>query len=147
MSDTKREQILKALVSKLETITGMENSVFRSRVVPFRRNQFPAIAVEFLTDTPDQASFPQPIIGWAMLFSVRVFTKANIESELSPDQVADPLVQAIHQKIVEDLSLGGLSMDIQPAAVKNELFEGDLDTGIISMNYLVQYRTTNADLT
>lgn len=142
---TKREQILQAITTKIESIPS--SSVFRSRVIPFVRDQFPAFTVEFMTDTPDEASFPQPIINWAMVVCVRVFTKADKTNDLTPDQVADPLVQAAHQKMVSDLTLGGLSMDIQPAAVKNEIFDGDLETGIISMNYLVKYRTTNTDLT
>ncbi|MGZ6477662.1 MAG: hypothetical protein ACXWQE_00090 [Bdellovibrionales bacterium] len=147
MSDTKREQILKALVTKLESISGMETKVFRSRNTPFIRDEFPAYAVEFLTDTPDVESFPQPIISWAMLVSIKVFTKENIESGLSADQVADPLVQSAHGQMVSDLSLAGLSMDIQPSGVKNDIYDGDLQTGVISLNYLVQYRTTANDLT
>lgn len=147
MSSTKRELILEAIKTNIASVTGMSTSTFRSRVTPFVRNQFPAYTVEFLTDTPDDASFPQPIINWALLVCIRVFTKANMTTGYSADQVADPLVQAAHQKMVADLSLGGLSMDIQPAAVKNEIFDGDLETGIVSMNYLVQYRTTNSDLT
>lgn len=144
---TKREQILTAITTELRTISGMGSKVFRSRNIPFLRNEFPAYTVEFLTDTPDQASLPAPIITWAMLVSVKVFTKENLVSGLSPDQVADPLVQSAHGKMVSDLSLGGLSMDIQPAGVKNEIYDGDLQTGVISLNYLVQYRTTNMDLT
>lgn len=147
MSDTKREQILKAITTKMKTITSMSSSVFRSRVIPFMRNQFPAYTVEFLTDSPDDSRFPQPIIDWSMVVCVRVFTKADKTNDLTPDQVADPLVQAAHQKMVSDLTLGGLSMDIQPAAVKNEIFDGDLETGIVSLNFLVKYRTINTDLT
>ncbi len=145
MSDTKRELILKAIATNLESITGA--SVFRSRVIPFVRNQFPAYTVEFLTDTPNQERFPAPICDWIMLVCVRIFTKANKTLDLTPDQVADPMVQAAHQKMVADLTLGGLSMDIQPGPVKNEIFDGDLETGIISLNFLVHYRTTNTDLT
>lgn len=144
---SKREQILLALVAKMQTISGMETKVFRSRNTPFVRNEFPAYSVEFLTDTPEQDSLPAPIITWAMLVSIKVFTKESPADNLSADQVADPLVQSAHQKMVSDLSLGGLSMDIQPAGVKNEIFDADLATGVLSLNYLVQYRTTATDLT
>src|SRR6185312_11552124 len=146
MSDTKREQILKTLVTQMKSISGMANSVFRSRNAPFIRDEFPAIVVDFLSDTPDQETFPQPICGWSLLVSVRVFTKEDIAGNKSADEVADPLVLAAHGKMVGDPSLGGLSIDIQPAGVKNEILDADLATGIISLNYLVIYRTVQLDL-
>jgi hypothetical protein len=45
-----------------------------------------------------------------------------------------------------DLTLGGVAMDIRPVSVNFELVEADQPAGVISCDYLVRYRTANANL-
>jgi hypothetical protein len=132
---TKREAILAAMKAKLVSVTGVTDAnVFRSRVEPFSRGRVPAIVVEPIQDVPDTNVVPY--LTWAMTVRVSVVVRGDV-----PDQVADPIIESLHSKLMSDLSLGGLSMDIQPSPVTFELIEGDQPIGIISLDYRVQYRT------
>ena len=64
-----------------------------------------------------------------------------------PDQVADPIIESAHAKIMADLTLGGYAIDVQPISVSFDLQEADQPAGVIMMDYLVRYRTKVADLT
>jgi hypothetical protein len=64
-----------------------------------------------------------------------------------PDQVADPIIESAHAKIMADLTLGGYAIDVQPINVSFDLQEADQPAGVIMMDYLVRYRTKVADLT
>ncbi len=133
---TKRESILQALKSKLVSVTGVPNAdVYRSRVVPFTRARVPAIVIEPVQDTPDINATPG-LIDWALTFRVDVIVRGDV-----PDQVADPIVESVHSKIMSDTGLAGLSMDILPGQTSYELIESDKPTGIISMIFVVKYRT------
>ena len=138
---TKRESILQALKAKLVGITGvLDASVYRSRVIPLSRGKTPAVSIEPLQDSGDQSQIN--FIDWILTVRVSVIVRGDI-----PDQVADPIVQDVHSKIMSDLSLGGLCMDIQAGLVNYELLDADQPAGIVSMNYSVRYRTQVKDLT
>lgn len=137
---TKRESILQALKAKLTAIPGVPNaSVYRSRVEPFSRGRVPAIVIEPVSDTPDSSVIP--FLNWTLVTRVAVIVRGDI-----PDSVADSIVESVHQKLMDDLSLGGLAMDIQPGPVSFEMLESDQPTGIISLDFRVLYRTTLTNL-
>ena len=64
-----------------------------------------------------------------------------------PDEVADPIVESLHSKIMADLTLGGHAIDVQPQSVSFEMVDADQPAGVIGCDYLVRYRTQVADLT
>ncbi len=139
---TKREQILVAVKALMTSVTGITDAhIFRSRAQAFMANAIPAMSITFLTDDPDASSTPFPIVDWRLLVRIDLFVTGPV-----PDQVADPIVQSVHQKLMTNLSLGGLSMDIQPAQVKLELFDGNQPVGNEVMHYMIRYRTTTTDL-
>jgi hypothetical protein len=70
-----------------------------------------------------------------------VIVRGNI-----PDQVADPIIESLHAKLMADLTLGGYAIDVQPQGVSFELVEADQPAGVISCDYLVRYRTSVANL-
>lgn len=132
---TKRESILAAMKAKLVSVTGVTDAnVFRSRAEAITRARGSAIVIEPIQDVPDNSTLS--ILTWALTVRLTVVVRGDI-----PDQIADPIIESLHSKLMSDLSLGGLSMDIQPAAVSFEILEGDQPIGIISLDYRVQYRT------
>jgi len=76
-----------------------------------------------------------------MRVRVTVITRGNI-----PDQIADPVIESMHSKIVADLTLGGLAIDVQPSEVTFNMLDADQPAGVIFNDYIVQYRTTVASL-
>jgi hypothetical protein len=135
---TRREQILAQIATQLATIAGA--NVYRSRVEPLTRGESPAIIVEPRQDQAAQSTIPR--IDWSLTVAVTVFVRANV-----PDQAADPLVQQVHAKMMQDLTLGGVAYDVQPQGVQFEMLEADVPAGIITSEYVVLYKTALTDLT
>lgn len=138
---TKREQIISAIVTALAGTTDVGNRIYRSRVEPFARAESPAIVVEPLNDTAQQNT-SLPTLDWSLTVRVAIIVRGNV-----PDQLADPIVESAHAKLMADLTLGGYAIDVQPQNVAFELVEADQPAGVISLDYLVRYRTNVADLT
>jgi len=137
---TKREQVLSAIATALATTAGVNGRVYRSRVTAMQRAESPSIVIEPITDTPTQNT-SLPKLDWSMRVRVTVITRGNI-----PDQIADPVIESMHSKIVADLTLGGLAIDVQPSEVTFNMLDADQPAGVIFNDYIVQYRTTVASL-
>jgi hypothetical protein len=137
---TRRERILRAITTALAGTTGVGTRIYRSRVEPLARNESPAIVVEPISDTAEQNT-SLPTLDWSMTVRVAVIVRGNI-----PDQVADPIVQDMHAKLMADLTLGGYAIDIQPQGVTFDLAEADQPSGVIACDYVVRYRTSVTNL-
>jgi hypothetical protein len=138
---TKRERILAAIRTALTGTTQVGARIYRSRVEPFARNESPAIVVEPVSDTAQQNT-ALPTLDWSLTVRVAIIVRGNV-----PDQLADPIVQDAHAKIMADLTLGGYAIDVQPQTAVFELLEADQPAGVVSLEYLVRYRTSVVDLT
>jgi len=137
---TKREQILAAIRSTLTGTAGVGTRIYRSRVEPLARQESPAIIVEPIRDRCEQNT-SLPTLDWSMLVRVAVVVRANV-----PDQAADPVIESLHSKLMADLSLGGLTIDIQPVEVEFQTVEADVPAGVAMCDYLVKYRTSVVNL-
>ena len=137
---TKREQILAAITTALATTTGVNGRVYRSRVTAVQRAESPAILVEPISDTPTQNT-SLPTLDWSMRVRVSVIVRGDV-----PDQLADPVIDSMHAKMVADLTLGGYAIDVQPDEVSFNLVDADQPAGVIFNDYIVQYRTSVASL-
>ena len=138
---TKRESILTAIRTALIGTTGVSTRIYRSRVEPLARGELPAIVVEPATDTAEQNT-SLPTLDWTLTVRISVIVRGNV-----PDQLADPIVESLHAKVMADLTLGGHAYDVQPLAVSFDIVEADQPSGVISCDYAVKYRTRVADLT
>ena len=137
---TRRETILAAIRTQLTNTTGVGARIYRSRVEPMARAESPAIVVEPINDTAQQNT-ALPTLDWSLTVRVAVIVRGNI-----PDQMADPIVEDLHSKLMADLTLGGYAIDIQPQSVSFEMVEADQPAGVISCDYLVRYRTSVTNL-
>ena len=137
---TKRETILAAVRTALTGTTGVGTRIWRTRVEPIPREESPAIVVEPLTDNP-RIDTNLATLTWTMTVRVSVIVRGTI-----PDQVADPIIQSLHSKLMADYTLGGYAMDIIPAGVTFNFSEADGAAGEIQCDYRVMYRTTLTDL-
>mgnify|MGYP003142643476 FL=1 len=138
---TKRENILAAVKTALANTTGVGTRIYRSRVDPLSRGESPAIIIEPISDTPEQNT-SLPTLDWTLRIRVVVIERSNI-----PDQAADDTIESMHSKLMSDLTLGGLAIDIQPAQTSFQLLEADQPAGVIFCEYEIRYRSQVADLT
>ena len=137
---TKREQILSAIATALTTTAGVSGRVYRSRVTAMQRAESPAIVIEPISDTPTQNT-SLPTLDWRMRVRVTVIVRGDV-----PDQLADPIIESMHAKMVADLTLGGYAIDVQPDEVTYNMPDADQPAGVIFNDYIVQYRTSVASL-
>lgn len=137
---TRRELILAAIASTLTGTTGVSTRIYRSRVEPLSRGESPALVIEPINDTAEQNT-SLPKLDWSLTVRIAIIVRGNI-----PDQVADPIIESLHAKLMADLTLGGYAIDVQPQGVSFELVEADQPAGVISCDYLVRYRTSVVNL-
>lgn len=137
---TRRETILAAVRTALTGTTGVSTRIYRSRVEPMARAESPAIVVEPVQDQAEQNT-SLPTLDWSLTVRVAVIVRGAI-----PDQVADPIVENMHSRLMADLTLGGYAIDIQPQSVNFEMVEADQPAGVISCEYLIRYRTSVTNL-
>ena len=138
---TKREQILARLLTTLANTTGVSTRIYRSRVVPLTRGESPALVLEPVSDTVEQNT-SLPTLDHTLTVKISVIVRGDI-----PDNIADPTVESLHAKIMSDLTVNNLAIDVQPSDTSFELLDADQPGGVISCDYLVRYRTEIDDLT
>lgn len=137
---TIRESILTTIMANLSSPPSVGVPIYRTRVTPLARGEFPAIIVEPVSDQADQPVIP--MLDWRMIVRVSVMVKND-----TPDQAGDALIQQVHAKMMSDLTLGGLAYDVQPISTSWDFIESDVPTGLISYDFAVLYRTSLTDLT
>ena len=137
---TKRESIMQALFTALSGTTGVGTRIYRSRVEPVARAESPALVLEAVNDVVEQNTC-LPTLDHTLTVRVVVIVRANV-----PDQASDPIVQSLHGKIVADLSLGGLAIDVQPGPTEFTIEQADTAVGVIYCTYRILYRTSVSDL-
>ena len=137
---TKRESIMQALFTALSGTTGVGTRIYRSRVEPVARAESPALVLEPVNDAVEQNTC-LPTLDHTLTIRVVVIVRANV-----PDQTADPIIESLHAKIVADLTLGGLAIDVQPGPTEFTLEQADTPVGVIYCTYRVLYRTSVGDL-
>jgi hypothetical protein len=137
---TKRETILAAVRTALTGTTGVSTRIYRSRVEPVSRAESPALVVEPLSDTAAQNT-ALPTLDWSMIVRITVIVRGAV-----PDQLADPIIESLHGKVMADLTLGGYAIDVEPIGVTFNFTEADGAAGEIQCDYRVMYRTSVTNL-
>tara|TARA_B100001250_G_scaffold50111_1_gene39181 strand:+ start:1088 stop:1516 length:429 start_codon:yes stop_codon:yes gene_type:complete len=138
---TKREQIIAALKTQLAGTTGVGTRIFRSRPEAFKRADTPSIVIEPVADQPTIRNSNYLGLNWTLTVRVVVITRGNI-----PDNIADPTIESMHPKLVNDPTLGGLALDVRPSSTSFEFLEADQPAGIIMCEYEVDYRSSYNNL-
>jgi len=138
MADTRRELILAQIKTNLDAATGV--TVYRSRVEPLARGEVPAIIVEPVSDQPTENFYNK--LQWDLRVRVSVLVRGDL-----PDDISDTYTQQVHNLIMTDTSINGYALDVDPDRVDFNLYEADVPLGIVSMDYVVKYRSDRIDLT
>jgi hypothetical protein len=131
---------MQALFAALSGTTGVGTRIYRSRVEPVARAESPALVLEPVSNTVEQNTC-LPTLDHTLTVRVVVIVRANV-----PDEASDPIVQSLHGKIVADLSLGGLAIDVQPGPTEFTIEQADTPVGVIYCTYRILYRTSVGDL-
>lgn len=136
---TRRETIMAAVAGALAGTAQVGSRIYRSRVEPITRGESPAIVVEPLTDVADNGVVPK--LDWQLTVRIAVIVRGAV-----PDQLADPIVDDVHKKLLSNATLLGLVVEIVPLRVTFDSMEADQPAGVVMMDYSIRYRTQAADL-
>ncbi len=134
---SKREQILSALKTTLVGTTGVSTRVYRSRIEPITNGESPALVIEPITDEPTLNTSTYLKTEWTLRIRIVVIVRGTI-----PDSVADPTVESLFTKVLNDPTVGGLAKDIRPATQTFEVLEADQPAGLITCEFEIDYRTS-----
>ena len=131
---TIREQILAEIATVLAGTTGVGTRIYRSRPEAVTRGETPVILIE-------------PVMDKALQQVIR-FTEHSLTVRLSvvvrsatPDQAADSVIESMHSKLMEDITLGGLAMAIDEGATQFLIEDADKPSAVIACDYDIRYRT------
>ena len=138
---TKREKILKALTTQLQTTDGVNKKVFRSRVTPVDRAEGTVLIVEPINDS---CEVRRNNLQWTLTVRLSVISRGS--KTVTADQAADPTVKSIHDKIMSDITINGNAIDITPRSVSFDLIDGDQPSGVVSCDYSIIYQTSTSNL-
>ena len=140
MATTRREHILDAVKSAINSTSGVSSRVYRSRAVALTRAESPALLISWTADSAEQTT-SLATLNWTLEVSVACIVRGD-----TPDEVADSIVEDMHSRLMSDITLGGYSMDILPTGTTNEVLDADQPAGVVTSNYSIRYRTSNDDL-
>ena len=138
---SKREQILARIKTNLTGTTGVGSRIFRSRSEPLTRAESPSLVIEFVTDQPTINSATYLKLDWTLRVRIVVIVRSQ-----TPDTSADPTIESLHTKIVNDPTLGGLAIDVRPSTVTFDVIEADQPAGVVFCEYEIDYRSDYNDL-
>lgn len=134
-----REQITDVVFTKLQSTTLLGGRVYRSRVEAFSRNSTPALVIECVSNTPN----PTRAGVTTMPHDLELRLLLMIDHPI-PELEGDPILVDIHHRLMVDLTLGGLSMDILPGETRWDQEANGI--AVVSSLYVVKYRTLIKDL-
>lgn len=130
---SRREQIIEAILGQLEEISGV--GVYRSRLTALSRAESPAIVVRWEKD--DVTKRNNDLSERELVVVVDVIARGAV-----PDSVADQYCVSGHAKVMEDENIGGALFTRPMGDVCEMPQDTDLDGVVVSMRYLIGYRTT-----
>ena len=137
---TRRETILDTVVTALAGTTNVGTRIYRSRVTAFTREETPSLLVTWDNDNPVQTNSIKSI-DWSLDVSIAVIVRGD-----KPDEIADPVVESVHNKIMTNSTLNDYAINIIPLPTNNEAVDSDQPAGIVTLNFQIKYRTSNTNL-
>ena len=135
---THHENILQAIKTLCDGVPGA--LAYRSREAAIARREGPAILIrpeDMPVETPGQRVTIRDLV-----VLVTVIARGQV-----PDQVADPVVQAVHAAITADQTLGGLVGRIVEEHIKFDFEVADQNAVAIELRFRLRYMTPVADIT
>lgn len=135
--NTAREGILAQIATLANQVQGL--TVFRSRDAAISRAETPALVIQPEEETVE---FQSSLLAVRLLVVVlTVFTRSDV-----PDQTADPLIQALHAKLMADPTLGGRAARVIEQGSKWAFEVADRTALATELRYQIKYQTLAADL-
>lgn len=126
------ETIIAYVGGLLATVPGA--TFYRSRQESVQREE--NIVINLLPKEENDDQIAEELEKCDFIFEVRVTARAAV-----PDSAADPIVQACHQAIMADRTLGGRCSKVIKVKKSWQFGEADLNAIVVSVEYRARYMT------
>lgn len=139
-----RKQIRDAVVTALTGLTTTGTSVYRSRVFPLEKAKLPALAIFTKSEAVE---FDTLTITRSIMRRLEIGVEAFVTDMTNTDNTLDTIAVEVEEALAADVTLGGLSRDVQVTAFEAD-YSGDGETTLAIGRFTVevQYRTLENDV-
>jgi hypothetical protein len=143
MTDHVRQQIRDRIVTNVTGLTTTGARVFRSRVYPLNADTMPALLVYSTSEDSDIDVMGSPGV---LNRTVNIAIEGYVRNITVYDNKIDDICKEVETAMAGDQTINGLAKNSFLQSTEIEYTgEGDQPIGVVTMNYVVQYRTaTNA---
>lgn len=143
MVDHVRQQIRDRIVTNVTGLTTTGNRVFKSRVYPLNADTMPALLVY---STSEESSIDVMGSPGSLMRTATIAIEGYVRNITIYDNLIDDICQEVEVAMAADQTLNGLAKNSFLSGTEiSYTGEGDQPIGVVTMNYVVQYRTaTNA---
>lgn len=133
--------IVTALVSALQASPPLVPNVYRARVRPISG----ATAINVI---PQGSTIePETIAGAGLMHSTTVSIEVySLATTQAPDLEIDPLVVAAFNRVMQDTTLGGTVLNIEPQSVSPQFDTDEQKTTCVTMVFAIEHDTKNNSL-
>jgi hypothetical protein len=141
MANHLRRQIREQVASTVGSLTTTGSRVYQSRVYPLAAANLPGLLIYTTseTSTVDQMG-SQPQLARFLNLVIEGYAKGAS----SVDDTLDGIAKEVEIAMAADTTINSLAVDSNLETTDVSFSgEGEQPVGVITMNYLVQYRTTN----
>lgn len=115
-------------------------AVERSRLRELARTQLPLVGIYPLSSDPDRKGY---LIESTLLVKIAIWVEGTASVPL--DETSDPVWLWIHQQLLADESLGGLSISIQASQKVWGFAVHQAPIGDLDLHYLITFRHQHAN--
>jgi len=139
-----RKQIRDAVVTALTGLNTTGSNVYRSRVFPLEKANLPALAIFTKSETTD---FDTLTISRSIMRRLEIGVEAFVTDMTNTDNTLDTIAVEVEEALAADVTLGGLSKDLQVTAFEAD-YTGDGETTLAIGRFTVEavYRTAENDV-
>jgi hypothetical protein len=137
---TKREAVLAYLQTFLDGHVGTDVPVYRQRRRAIAHDK--ALALNIVAgDDPRVSTGGKDYVDRALEVDFQIHVRGD-----TPEEVADSVVDALHNRLMSDRTLGGACRDIEAIDNSFEDDDADEDLCVVHQRYTITYRSRETDL-
>lgn len=139
-----RKQIRDAIKTALTGLATTGANCYQSRVFPFESTKLPALLIYTKSETTDfdTISLPRDIMR-----VLEINVEAYVQGTANYDNTLDQIAVEVEEAIAADVTLGGLTKDLQTVAFEAD-FSGDGEQTVAIGRFTISatYRTLENDV-
>ena len=132
-----------AVVALLTQDPKIADEVYRARDKQVPEGIATALNVQMDGAMPARGAINGAPVDWTTRITIECYARGT---NGAPDQLVDPLLLAVYDRLAADTTLGNLVDDIGEPMLETEFSSEGKKTGWIRMTYAVQHRTQNLTL-